>query len=103
VFHAAETDLAVRALAAAARGLQQLERPEDGVKLLEDYLADHIGTPYGASLQAEIVKLDPARKQGLAVPANKDAGEQKAADPDAAEPTSPAPAGDAPAPVTKPE
>lgn len=97
VFHAAESDLAVRGLVAAARGLQQLERPEDGVKLIADYLSDHLGTPYAAPLQAEIIKLDPAQKKKLAPAETKDTGE--------ATPTAPAkePAAGQPQPATPPQ
>lgn len=68
VFHAAETDLAVRGLAAAARGLQQIERTADGVKLLTDFLADHPDSPYGEPLRADILKLDPTLKDKLTQP-----------------------------------
>ena len=59
VFHAAENDLAVRGLVSAARGLHQLKLAEDGVKLLNDYLNAHIGSPFQSVIKAEIVKLDP--------------------------------------------
>jgi hypothetical protein len=119
VFHAAESDLAVRGLVAAARGLQQLERPEDGVKLLADYLADHLGTPYGTPLQAEIVKLDPTQKKKLApletkatgdapepAPANAPGDQAPATEPPAAKdnpPAAPEPSKESPATKPKPE
>lgn len=59
VFFPAERDLAVRGTILAARGLQQIQRPKDGVKLLEDYLGDQIASPYKDTIQAEVAKLDP--------------------------------------------
>lgn len=63
LFHAAEPDLAVRGVIAAARGLQQLKLAEDGLKLLDDYLSDHSGSPYESALRAEMTKLDPKQQQ----------------------------------------
>lgn len=60
---AAESDLAFRGTVAAARGLQQIERPEDGVKLLKDYLADNPASPYLELVNAEIAKLTPKKKK----------------------------------------
>lgn len=66
VFHPAERDLAVRGTIYSARGLQQIGRPQDGVKLLEDYLADHLASPYATTIQTEISKIDPKRKTDAA-------------------------------------
>lgn len=63
VFYPAERDLAARGTILAARGLQQIDRPADGFKLLEDYLSDHLGSPYKATIQIEAEKLDPKRKK----------------------------------------
>jgi tetratricopeptide (TPR) repeat protein len=60
VFYPAERDLAVRGTILAARGLQQIQRPQDGLKLLNDYLDDHIASPYKETIQNEAAKLDPA-------------------------------------------
>ncbi len=61
VFFPAERDLAARGTILGARGLQQIDRPADGVKLLEDYLADHLASPYKDTMQVEAGKLDPER------------------------------------------
>jgi tetratricopeptide (TPR) repeat protein len=60
VFFPAERDLAVRGTILAARGLQQIQRPQDGIKLLNDYIEDYIASPYKDTLQTEVAKLDPA-------------------------------------------
>ena len=62
VFFPAERDLAVRGTILAARGMQQIERSADGFKLLQDYLADHLASPYKETIQTEAAKLDPKRK-----------------------------------------
>jgi tetratricopeptide (TPR) repeat protein len=72
VFHPAERDLAVRGTILAARGLQQIERPQDGLKLLDDYLNDHLATPYESTIKAEASKIDPKRDTTPAAPAEKD-------------------------------
>jgi len=59
VFFPAERDLAVRGTILAARGLQQIGRAEDGVKLFDDYLADHLASPYKETIQTETAKLKP--------------------------------------------
>lgn len=59
VFSPAERDLSVRGTILAARGLQQLKRPEDGAALLENYLLDHLGTPFKEVLLNEATKLKP--------------------------------------------
>lgn len=60
-FHSAEDDLAVRALIAAARGLQQLGLPEDGAHLLNGYLSDHKESPFTTTLKSEVAKLTPKK------------------------------------------
>jgi tetratricopeptide (TPR) repeat protein len=72
IFNPAERDLAVRGTIYAARGLQQIGRPQDGVKLLEDYLADHLASPYATTIQTEISKIDPKRKTDAAPAAASD-------------------------------
>jgi hypothetical protein len=72
VFHPAERDLAVRGTILAARGLQQIERPQDGLKLLDDYLNDHLASPYETTIKAEAAKIDPKRDTTPAAPADKD-------------------------------
>jgi hypothetical protein len=62
VFFPAERDLAVRGTILAARGLQQIGRAGDGVKLFEDYLADHLASPYKETIQIETAKLKPKPK-----------------------------------------
>lgn len=69
VFHPAERDLAVRGTILAARGLQQIERPKDGLKLLDDYLNDHIASPYETAIKTEAAKIDPKREKNQATPA----------------------------------
>jgi hypothetical protein len=64
VFYPAERDLAVRGTIYAARGLQQISRPQDGLKLLKDYLDDHVASPYAPAIQTEIAKLDPKQEPG---------------------------------------
>jgi hypothetical protein len=59
VFFPAERDLAFRGTILAARGLQQINRPQDGKKLLDDYQTDHIGSPYKETLLTEAAKLAP--------------------------------------------
>lgn len=59
VFSPAERDLSVRGTILAARGLQQLKRANDGVTLLEDYLHDHLGTPFKEVLLSNIAKIKP--------------------------------------------
>ncbi len=59
VFSPAEKDLAVRGTILAARGLQQLQAPKDGLKLLDDFLADQLTSPYKQAIDAERTKLDP--------------------------------------------
>ena len=72
VFHPAERDLAVRGTILAARGLQQIERPKDGVKLLDDYLIDHIASPYESTIKIEAAKIDPKRENTPAEAATPD-------------------------------
>jgi hypothetical protein len=62
VFFPAERDLAARGTILAARGLQQIERPQDGEKLFADYLADHLASPYKETIESEIAKLKPKSK-----------------------------------------
>lgn len=62
VFHPAERDLAVRSTILAARALQQIERPKDGLKLLDDYLNDHDASPYETIIKTEAAKIDPKRE-----------------------------------------
>ncbi len=59
VFFPAERDLAVRGTILAARGLQQIGRPQDGEKLFTDYLSDHLASPYKETIQTESAKLKP--------------------------------------------
>ncbi|MCW1885074.1 hypothetical protein OKA04_10075 [Luteolibacter flavescens] len=68
VFNPAERDLAVRGTIYAARGMQQIGRPQDGVKLLQDYLADNVASPYAPAIQTETSKLEP-KKTDAATPA----------------------------------
>lgn len=68
VFFPAERDLAVRGIILAARGLQQIQRPQDGLKLLNDYIEDNIASPYKETIQTEAAKLDP---KTLTVPPTK--------------------------------
>lgn len=72
VFHPAERDLAVRGTILAARGLQQIERPKDGLKLLDDYLIDHIASPYESTIKIEAAKIDPKRENTPAEAATPD-------------------------------
>lgn len=70
VFFPAEKDLSIRGTILAARGLQQLNRAQDGKKLLDDYLADHLASPYKDTIQTELAKLAPkAKKDGSPAPA----------------------------------
>lgn len=62
VFNAPEQDLAFRATVSAARGLQQIHRAEDGVKLLDDYLADGPPSSFKSLIQTEKTKLLPPKK-----------------------------------------
>ncbi len=62
VFFPADRDLAIRGTILAARGLQQIGRPQDGVKLFDDYLADHLVSPYKETIQLETAKLKPKTK-----------------------------------------
>jgi len=62
VFFPAERDLAVRGTILAARGLQQIGRPQDGEKLFTDYLSDHLASPYKETIQLENAKLKPKPK-----------------------------------------
>ncbi len=59
VFFPAERDLAVRGTILAARGLQQIQRAKDGLKLLNDYIDDNRGSPYKETITNEAAKLDP--------------------------------------------
>ncbi|MEO7097984.1 MAG: hypothetical protein ABI162_01385 [Luteolibacter sp.] len=59
IFFPAERDLAARGTILAARGLQQIGRATDGVKLLDDYLSDHLASPYKETIQTEAAKLKP--------------------------------------------
>lgn len=72
VFFPAERDLAARGTILGARGLQQIDRPADGIKLLKDYLADHLGSPYKETILNEIVKLEPKRQDATAAEAPKE-------------------------------
>jgi hypothetical protein len=74
VFNPAERDLAVRGTIYAARGMQQIGRPQDGVKLLKDYLEDHVASPYAPAIQSETSKLEP--KKTTAAPAPEKASEE---------------------------
>jgi hypothetical protein len=69
VFNPAERDLAVRGTIYAARGMQQMGRPQDGEKLLKDYLEDHVASPYAPAIQTEISKLTPKKTDAAAAPA----------------------------------
>ncbi|MEO8614012.1 MAG: hypothetical protein ABI600_02640 [Luteolibacter sp.] len=62
IFSPAERDLAVRGTILAARGLQQIKCPADGLKLLDDYLSDHLGSPFKETIQIEAAKLKPKSK-----------------------------------------
>jgi tetratricopeptide (TPR) repeat protein len=75
VFNPAERDLAVRGTIYAARGMQQIGRPQDGVKLLKDYLEDHVASPYAPAIQSETSKLEP-KKTDAAAPAPEKAPEK---------------------------
>lgn len=75
VFNPAERDLAVRGTIYAARGMQQIGRPQDGIKLLKDYLADHVASPYAAAIESETSKLEP-KKTGAAEPKKADTTNQ---------------------------
>jgi len=74
VFNPAERDLAVRGTIYAARGMQQIGRPQDGVKLLKDYLEDHVASPYAPAIESETSKLEP--KKTTAAPAPEKASEE---------------------------
>jgi len=69
VFNPAEKDLAFRGTIYAARAMQQIGRPQDGIKVLKDYLQDHTSSPYAAVIQAEISKLEPKKADPNAAPA----------------------------------
>ncbi len=90
VFFAAEKDLAVRGTILAARGLQQINAPKDGLKLLEDYQSDHLTSPFKQAIDAERLKLNPKSE----IESATDTLEADAA---------PIPAEDNPAPTTTPE
>ncbi|MCW1922366.1 hypothetical protein OKA05_07360 [Luteolibacter arcticus] len=75
VFNPAERDLAVRGTIYAARGMQQIGRPQDGVKLLKEYLDDHVASPYAPAIQTETSKLEP-KKKDAATPAPEKASEE---------------------------
>ena len=62
IFSPAERDLAVRGTILAARGLQQIKCAADGLKLLEDYQSDHLGSPFKETIQIEAAKLKPKSK-----------------------------------------
>lgn len=62
IFSPAERDLAVRGTILAARGLQQIKCAADGLKLLDDYLSDHLGSPFKETIQIEAAKLKPKSK-----------------------------------------
>jgi hypothetical protein len=76
VFNPAERDLAVRGTIYAARGMQQIGRPQDGVKLLKDYLEDHVASPYAAAIQSETSKLEPKKTDAASTPAPEKAPEE---------------------------
>lgn len=78
VFFPAERDLAVRGTILAARGLQQIQRPQDGLKLLNDYLDDHIASPYQETIQTEAAKLDPANLPASTPKASQEAPKEPA-------------------------
>ncbi len=63
IFAPAERDLAVRGTILAARGLQQIKCAADGLKLLDDYLSDHLGSPFKETIQIEAAKLKPKIKK----------------------------------------
>jgi tetratricopeptide (TPR) repeat protein len=63
VFFPTEQDLAVRGTILAARGMQQIKHPEDGVKLLRDYLVDQTASPFTETINVEIAKLEPTFKK----------------------------------------
>lgn len=81
VFFPAEHDLAARGTVLAARGLQQLERAQDGEKLLADYLADHADSPYKETMETEMAKLKPKPKNAAAPAATKQADQPTPAKP----------------------
>ncbi|MDB6076597.1 MAG: hypothetical protein JWO82_344 [Akkermansiaceae bacterium] len=62
VFSGAEKDLALRGTLAAARGLQQMSLPLDGIQLLDDYLTDNQLTSYKDLIESEKKKLTPKDK-----------------------------------------
>ncbi len=63
IFSPAERDLAVRGTILAARGLQEIKCAADGSKLLDDYLSDHLGSPFKEIIQIEAAKLKPKSKK----------------------------------------
>jgi tetratricopeptide (TPR) repeat protein len=69
VFFPAERDLSLRGTVLAARGLQQIHRADDGIKLLDDYLQDNIGTPYKETIVKEKGKLKPKEDNSTNAPA----------------------------------
>ncbi len=75
VFNPAERDLAVRGTIYAARGMQQIGRPQDGVKLLKDYLADHVASPYASAIETETSKLEPKKTDAAALAPEKTSDE----------------------------
>lgn len=90
VFHPAERDLAARGTILAARGLQQMDRPQDGLQLIEYYLADNIGTQYSDVMKAEAAKLNPERSKDNKPKAGESTPpEAPKPQPDAGAPTSP--------------
>ena len=77
IFSPAERDLAVRGTILAARGLQQIKCPADGLKILEDYLSDHLGTPFKETIQIEAAKLKPKTKKTTTPEDSKQPAETK--------------------------
>ncbi len=73
VFYPAERDLAVRGTILAARGLQQMDRREDGLKLLQDALGGMSRSGYQEILEIEAKKLNPEQQKTPAAPAEADA------------------------------
>lgn len=71
VFFAAEQDLAFRGTLAAAKGMQQIKRAEDGVTLLDQYISDHVGTPYEALIKIEKQKIAPQTDKARPAAENK--------------------------------
>jgi tetratricopeptide (TPR) repeat protein len=85
IFNPAERDLAARGTILAARGLQQIDRPKDGVKLLEDYLKDQLSSPYESAIKAEAARIEPKKETDEAAPAEPVETPEPSEDPEPAE------------------